>query len=314
MDAHTTLVLECQKQPDNLELLDKARKMAMDLFYHLPVQWHYLREEQCAAFLLYCQPAIDRYLFQYKPVISFDRYVLRIVQRRIIAFKYKYIKDMHRNYTTFLASSSVASYQATDVEPCGNTIFQNQELPQVFQTLICQGPPCVKSNHPPIKRLLRALHSPSCRKGLLLSSATVPSYVLDSQVPLISKLLGCDRKMLSDFLATLDQNLFARRQRSNELIDRIGFRYYQIWHYRELYRENSDVHGRTKILQKYHYNMNTWKNYLANLDKQKDLRLSRCELEKLLGLTASNITSSMNAWKHALRDALDASTPNDYLE
>lgn len=314
MDALSLLVLTSQQHPEDAALHKRVRQKTMELFYHLPYKYHLIPEDQCAAFLLYCEPSIERYIAMFQPRTNYGYYIMCIIRRRIPSFLQKQNEEEERRLSVLFVSSPQIPYQGQDEELRGGALYRRDELPVVFQTLLSQGPTTAQGHDPAIQTLLESLHHDTCRRGLLLSCAMDPSYALEHHTPLISKLLGCEETLLTDFLASLDQLLFAKRQDYNAHLERIGFRFYQIHRYRRKIWENTKSEFRKKVQARYRFNLSTWRKNLEALKKRKNICISRSQLGKILGVTTGSIHHSVITWKHAMRDALDVPTPMDYLE
>lgn len=76
--------------------------------------------------------------------------------------------------------------------------------------------------------------------------------------------------LLTDFLASLDQLLFAKRQDYNAHLERIGFRFYQIHRYRRKIWENTKSEFRKKVQARYRFNLSTWRKNLEALKKTQE--------------------------------------------
>ncbi|MDD7201753.1 MAG: hypothetical protein SPF89_07695 [Sphaerochaetaceae bacterium] len=314
MDALSELVLKCQQHPEDEALREQVRQKTMELFYRLPNKYHLIEEEHCASFLLYCEASIDRYIDMFVPMSNYGYYIMCIIRKRIIPFKQLMHEEEGRNRSVMFVSASPIQYHGQAEELCGGALYRQDELPAVYQTLLSQGPTTARGRHPAIRSLLRALHRGSCRRGLLLSSVMDPSYALEHHTALISRLLGCEEHLLIDFLASFDQLLFTKRQEYNAHLERIGFRFFQINCYRRKITETKRKKSRKKIQTRYRFNVSTWEKDLEELEKRKQIFISKSQLGQILGLPTSSIHHNITAWRHAMRDALDASTTKDYLE
>ena len=314
MDALSLLVLRCQQHPEDEALRVQVRQKTMELFYRLPYKYHLIQEEHCSSFLLYCEGSIDRYIDMFVPKTNYGYYIMCIIRKRIIPFRQMMYEEEGRRRNILFVSAPHMHYQGHAEELCGGTLYRQDEFPVVYQTLLGQGPTTAQGRDPAIQTLLASLHQDTCRRGLLLSCALDPSYALAHHTSLLSRLLGCEEHLLTNFLASLDQLLFTKRQEYNAHLERIGFRFFQINCYRRKITETTRKKSRKKIQTRYQFNLSAWRKNLEELEKRKCIFISRSQLGQILGVTTSSIHHSITTWRHAMRDALDVLTPKDYLE
>lgn len=313
MDELTHLVLSSQQHPEDEELSRLVREKTMELFYRLPSDYHLISEEQCSAFLLYCASSIERYINGYKPDTNYPYYILCIVRRRVRGFCCRPHVGQYEQGTALYVASSTVSYAAPDDLEGRSRLYAKPQLPVIFQTLLSQGPGAARGRRPAVRMLIKSLEEPNIRRGLLLSCSVDPSYALGHYLSLVSSLLGCEREMLSDFFASLDQLLFAKRQCYTNQVDRIAFRFLQTCHYREELRQSGNAASRDKLEGLYRFNQQAWHKQLTTLKALDHIFLSRKQLSSLLRLSPGTVIGSINSWKAAMVHALDAQDAKEYL-